>query len=212
MGTATSSGAGPALAALALALIASGCGGGSPTSSTALRPTAAPVSAQPSQGASAGTFEWLRPGPVPAGWNIAKVPSGATLPYPPGWKPVAGDRGTATAVLRGPRSAFLGYLNLTPRQGRETLSNWGRFRVRHNGDEGDRSVATLASDARLTFRTGHGSCVRDAYTTATGVRYIELACLVAGTRTSSVIVGASPPEAWPQVSPLIERAISSMTT
>jgi hypothetical protein len=110
------------------------------------------------------------------------------------------------------RRRFIGYLNLTPRQGGETVANWATFRVRHNADEGDRRVVTLAAGRALRFRTGQGGCVRDAYTTSAGVRYIELACLVAGARKTSVIVGAAPPAAWPKMSPLIERSIASFTT
>jgi hypothetical protein len=52
--------------------------------------------------------------------------------------------------------------------------------------------------------------VEDTYTTATGARYVELACLIAGRRTSVVIVGASPPSDWARVEPLLERAITSV--
>jgi hypothetical protein len=113
-------------------------------------------------------------------------------------------------LLSGHR--FLGYLNLTPRQGDEALSTWGSFRVAHNTKEGDRSVRKLAAAQGLRFRTGRGSCVRDAYTTKTGAQYVEVACLVAGAKTASVIVGAAPPQMWAQLSPSIERAISALTT
>lgn len=134
------------------------------------------------------------------------------MAYPPGWHLVAGDTGTATAVLRSPHREFRGYLNLTPRQGEESVSNWTAFRVTHNAKEGDRNVKILAAGHSLRFRSGRGACVRDEYTTATSVRYIELACIVASRRATSVIVGAAPPQAWPQVAPAIERAISAFTT
>jgi hypothetical protein len=54
--------------------------------------------------------------------------------------------------------------------------------------------------------------VRDSYRTRFGTRYVELACLVSGARASTVIVGASPPESWSTISPLLERAISSLRT
>ncbi len=115
-------------------------------------------------------------------------------------------------VRRGAHDAYLGYLNLTPRQGDETLTNWTSFRVAHNAQEGDRNLKTLAAAKGLRFRSGHGSCVRDAYTTSTGAKFLELACLVAGSRASWVIVGAAPPPAWARVAPLIKRAISAFTT
>jgi hypothetical protein len=134
------------------------------------------------------------------------------MPYPPGWRRIKTDRGTTTAALLGPGGRYLGYLNATPRQGKETLTDWRTFRVEHNHDEGDRSVTRLAAATGLRFLTGHGSCVKDAYTSGTGVHYIEIACLVAGAKASTVIVGAAPPSAWARVSGSIERAISGFRT
>jgi hypothetical protein len=134
------------------------------------------------------------------------------MSYPPRWHKIKGDAGTATAVLQNSHHDFLGYLNLTPRQGHETLANWRFFRVAHNAHEGDRSVKTLAASGRLRFRSGRGTCVRDAYATTTGARFIELACLVTGPKAPSVIVGAAPPHAWGRIAPSIERAISALTT
>jgi hypothetical protein len=159
--------------------------------------------------AAPASFGWLQPSPPPSGWRVASIPDGATMAYPPSWKRIESDPGTATAALLSSQHRFLGYLNLTPRQGNETLTNWPRFRVEHNAEENDRDVRTLTVGTGLRFRTGRGSCVRDAYTTRTGPSYIELACLVSGTRGTAVIVGASPPQFWAQISPLLERAISS---
>jgi hypothetical protein len=125
---------------------------------------------------------------------------------------VAGDAGTATAVLQNAKHEFLGYLNLTPRQAHESLITWASFRIRHNTLEGERSVTELGAATGLRFRAGHGSCVRDAYTTATGNRYTELACLVQGSSAASVIVGAAPTRRWASISPKIERAISAFPT
>jgi hypothetical protein len=133
------------------------------------------------------------------------------MSYPTGWRRIGGDPGTATVALIV-RHRFLGYLNVTPRQGSETLTGWQRFRVKHNAEEGDRAVVTLASGSGLRFRSGSGSCVRDAYRTTSGTRYVEIACLVAGRLATSVIVGAAPPDQWPRISPLIERAISAFVT
>jgi len=135
------------------------------------------------------------------------------MSYPPGWRSLRGDAGTATAGLLGPHGRYLGYLNLTPRQSYETLANWAAFRVHHNANEDDRAVTVEASARDLTFRGGRrGACLRDSYTTTIDVRYIEIACLVAGPRASTVIVGAAPPDRWPQTGPAIERAISAFTT
>ena len=195
MGTATSRLGRAALAVVAIALGAAGCGSTSSASSTGQPGASTPTSVAPTAPPVPAGFSWLRPAPVP-----------------PGWRPVHGDIGTATVALQDRRDHFLGYLNLTPRQGHETAADWASFRVAHNADEGDRQIVTLAVGRGLRFRTGVGTCVRDAYTTSTGNRYVELACLVAGARTSSVIVGAAPPQTWPRYSALLERAISTFTT
>ncbi len=180
--------------ALLAALVVSACG-----------------SSATSDSASAG-FAWLKPAPAPDGWLDARVPSGATIAFPPGWRPIHGDPGTATAALLDARRHFLGYLNLTPRQGSETPSDWATFRVRHNAGEGDRDVRSEGAGTNLRFRTGRGTCVRDAYTTSINVRYQEIACLIVGRRAASVVVGAAPVDRWDAQAPVIEREISATTT
>lgn len=212
MGTAISRTVTWGVAALGLAV--SGCGAKSSRRS-AEGSSSTTVSSQtqisPLDGAD-NTLGWLHPTRSPTGWRVVRIANGATMPYPPGWRRTAGDVGTATAVLRSADHQFLGYLNLTPQQGDESLSNWGSFRLGHDAREGDRGVKALAGATNLRFRTGLGSCIRDAYTTAAEVRYIELACLVAGPKVTSVIVGAAPPQIWGRMSSLIERAISAFTT
>lgn len=189
--TATSKLLAGALVTTSLALAAAGCGG---------KARSGPKPA----------FAWLSARSAPAGWLTARIPSGAAMSYPRDWKPISGDPGTATVVLRGP-GGFQGYLNLTPRQGEETLANWSRFRTEHNREEGDRHVATLAAAGARPFGNGRASCVKDLYVTSAGARYIEIACLVSGQRGMVVVVGASPPGAWSRVSPELERAISSVS-
>ncbi|MBS1869421.1 MAG: hypothetical protein JSS99_07125 [Actinobacteria bacterium] len=155
----------------------------------------------------------LRPAPPPAGWRSAALPTGAALAYPASWRPLAGDRGTASAALRDAHGRFLGYLNLTPRQAPERLATWPAFRVAHNREEGDRTVTALGAAHGVRFRDGaRGTCVRDAYTTATGLRFVEVACLVHGTRADSVIVAAAPPQRWARAWPTLARAIGAVRT
>ena len=164
-------------------------------------------------GATQGSaFSWLHPQSPPAGWRIAHLSGGAALPYPASWRLQHGDPGTATAALIDRDGRYLGYLNLTPRQGGETLANWASFRLDHNREEGQRDVTRLAAATGLHFLTGHGSCVKDSYTTQTGDRFIELACLVAGTRATWVVVGAAPPDRWNAAMHMLERAISGVRT
>jgi hypothetical protein len=160
----------------------------------------------------AGAFAWLRPATPPAGWAQARLPSGrASLAYPPGWRSIQSDPGTVSAALLGTHGRIRGYLNATPRQGGETLANWARFRPAHNHEEGDMGVARDASARGLRFRTGSGSCVIDHYATVSA-HYREIACLVRGSRTSTVVVGAARPGDWNRLRPALERAISSFST
>jgi hypothetical protein len=178
------------VAAMALTVDATGCGGG-----------------HAGHGRSAGPFAWLRPGPPPTGWKVARIPRGSALAYPPRWRPIKTDRGTATVALLGGGERIDGYLNATPEQGSETLANWSHFRVNHNRGEGSRDVLLVASANDLRFRSGRGSCVIDSYTTSKAA-YREIACLVAGPNSSAVVVAAAPAELWHDQAATLQRAVS----
>ena len=154
-----------------------------------------------------GPFAWLHPASPPAGWRVARS-SGGALAYPPGWRAITTDPGTASVALLGGGDRIDGYLNATPKQGAETLANWSRFRPEHNLGEGDRSVHLIASANHLSFRSGPGSCVIDDYTTSKAT-YREIACLVSGPRSSAVVVAAAPIALWDQQAATLERAVSS---
>jgi hypothetical protein len=161
----------------------------------------------------ASAFRWLHPRPAPRGWKLARLPSGAaTFAYPRTWRPIRTDPGTASVALIGHGRSIRGYLNATPRQGTETLANWPSFRIQHlREEESSTDVRLLASAHGLRFRSGRGSCVIDSYRTSR-TRYREIACLVAGTRTSSVVVGAAPSKTWAQQAETIKRAVASLRT
>ena len=154
-------------------------------------------------------FRWLHPGGAPRGWKLARLPSGAaTFAYPRAWRPIRTDPGTVSVALIGRPGSIHGYLNATPRQGAETLANWPSFRIRHLREDDTREVRLIASAHELRFRSGRGSCVIDSYRT-TRARYREIACLVAGTRTASVVVAAAPSRTWAQQAKTLQRAIAS---
>jgi hypothetical protein len=159
--------------------------------------------------ANPAAFAWVHPAPVPQGWRTQRLPSGAAaLAYPPGWRLIKTDPGTVTAARKA-GSRIVGYLNITPQGGDETLANWASFRPAHNREEGDHDLVPLASTTGLRFRSGHGSCVKDAYATESNARYAEVACIVHGPAATTVIVGATPPVLWSRFAPTIERAVSS---
>ncbi|MCW2980558.1 MAG: hypothetical protein JWO14_2285 [Solirubrobacterales bacterium] len=158
-------------------------------------------------------FAWLHPAVVPADWATVRLPgSGAGLSAPASWEAARSDPGTKTLVMRGPSGKIIGYLNATPRQGDENAADWAGFRVAHNRGEGDREVRRLASARDLHFRSATGSCVIDSYLTSSGNRYREIACLVTGRSSTTVIVAAAPPSRWHSEGPLLRRAVNAFTT
>jgi hypothetical protein len=160
-----------------------------------------------------GGFAWLRPSPPPRRWSVSRLPAWpASLTYPRNWRVIQTDPGTRSAATRSSTGRIQGYLNASPQQGPETLANWSTFRLDHNREEGDRDVRAVASATGLEFRRGHGSCVVDDYKSSVGHRYREIACIVAGARATTVVVGAAPPADWPRERPLIERSISAFET
>jgi hypothetical protein len=143
-------------------------------------------------------------------WHTSRLPNGAAdLAYPVDWRSIRTDPGTASAAIKTRGGAIRGYLNATPQDGAETLSNWTGFRLAHNREEGDTGVTPVASATNLRFRDGKGSCVIDGYSSSTGHHYREIACIVAGQSGTTVVVGAAPPARWQQEAPVIERSISA---
>jgi hypothetical protein len=157
-------------------------------------------------------FSRLSARAAPSDWTSATVASGgATLFYPPGWRPIVGDRGTVSAALRNASGSYLGYLNVTPRQGAERLTGWPAFRARRNAEEGDRSVRIITATEGLRLAGAQASCVTDDYLSRVGSHpYREIACIVAGPRSSNVFVGASLIADWPQLGPVLDRAASAV--
>jgi hypothetical protein len=173
MATATSRSLGGLIVSLVAALPLASCGGEGHSPSHHL------------------ALAWLHPTAVPTRWSVARLPSGtATLAYPPNWRSIASDPGTVTAAQVGAGGLIVGYLNATPRQANESLSNWSTFRPNHNAHEGDRHVHVLATARAVPFRSGRASCVIDTYRTSRA-HYHEIACLVDGARGTTVVVAAA---------------------
>ncbi len=151
--------------------------------------------------ANPAAFAWVHPAPAPSRWRTQALPSGeATLAYPPRWRLIKTDPGTVTAARKA-GGRIVGYLNLTPQGGDETLANWASFRPAHNREEGDHDLVPLASATGLPFQNGRGSCVKDGYSTDSNARYMEVACIVRGSAATTVIVGAAPPALWSRIRP-----------
>ena len=163
-------------------------------------------------GRSSGrSFPPLDPAAAPAGWRNATLPNGtAVLSYPPSLHAIEGDEGTVSAARLGPGGAFQLYLNVTPRQGAETLAHWAAFRLRFLRADNAATVHLDAAATGVTFRGGTGSCVIDDYVTRIGAHHFqEIACLVQGRTGASVIVAAAPAAAWAQARPLLLQTVAA---
>jgi hypothetical protein len=163
-------------------------------------------------GRSSGrAFPPLHPAAAPAGWPHLALPNGtAVLSYPPSLRRVAGDTDAVTTARLGPGGAFQLYLNATPRQGDERLQGWAAFRLRLLRSDDAASAHQDAAAEGVRFRGGTGSCVIDTYRTRIGGHhYQEIACLVQGRTSASVIVAAAPAAAWARARPLLFRAVAA---
>lgn len=156
-------------------------------------------------------FRPLLPAAAPPGWRQAGLPNGtAVLSYPPSLRLIAGDRDAVSAAQVGPSGRPQLYLNATPRQGAERLAHWAAFRLSRLRSDDAASAHEDASEEGVKFRGGTGSCIIDDYITRIGGhRYQEIACLVQGRTSASVIIAASPAAMWAQARPLLLRAVAA---
>jgi hypothetical protein len=156
-------------------------------------------------------FPPLVPAAAPAGWPHLALPNGtAVLSYPPSLHWLAGDTDAVSAARLGPGRAFQLYLNATPRQGAERLQGWAAFRLRLLRSDDAASAQEVSAAEDVKFRGGTGSCVIDAYVTRIGGHhYQEIACLVQGQTSASVIVAAAPAARWARARPLLFRAVAA---
>jgi hypothetical protein len=194
-------------ASLATAWALTGCGasaGHTRASSTGARASSTGASQ------SAG-FTWFRARPAPSGWRrVSLVDGRAVLSYPGSLHAMTTDAGTLTEGLATKSGTVLVYLNVTPKQGNETLSDWPDFRVDHLLDD-DASAAKMTGQATgLEFHGGSGSCVLDSYITKVHANhYREIACFVRGAHAASVVVAATPAGDWATYRSLLEEAVSA---
>lgn len=199
-----------AMAAVALAACGGGGGGGGGAAKTTGRSTS-PETTTDEETQTGFTVAPSTPGAplgLPAGWAALRLPSGAKLPYPTRWRPVSGDRGSASAALFNADGTIRAYLNATPADRQEQPGTWARFRVHHNAQEGDRHVRLIARRPKMAIGPLTGTCVIDQYQTSR-TSYRELACLVSGSngRPRTVLVAAAQPWAWASEQRALEFAI-----
>jgi hypothetical protein len=163
-------------------------------------------------GRPAGTaFPPLRPAAAPASWRQLTLPNGtAVLSYPPALRTITGDKDAVSAARLSPDGAFRLYLNATPRQGSERLAHWAAFRLHLLRSDDAASAHQVAAAQGIKFRGGTGSCVMDRYVTRIGGHHFqEIACLVKGHTSASVVVAAAPAAQWATARPLLLRAVAA---
>jgi hypothetical protein len=132
------------------------------------------------------------------------------LSYPPSLRPIAGDTDAVSAARLGPGGGFQLYLNATPRQGAERLQDWAAFRLRLLRSDDAVSAHQISAAQGVTFRGGTGSCLIDGYVTRIGGHHHdEIACLVQGQTSASVIIAAAAAAEWAQTRPLLLRAVAA---
>jgi hypothetical protein len=146
-------------------------------------------------------------------WVRVPLPNGSgVLAYPPQFHRIPGDPGTVSVAILGRGDhglAYRAYLNATPRQGDERLQGWPAFRVGHLLDDDAVAVHEDAAVENVAFGGDRRSCVIDDYLTRVGEhRYREIACLVEGRTSASVVVAAAPLAAWTPVQRVLEQAVS----
>jgi hypothetical protein len=156
-------------------------------------------------------FPPLHPAAPPTRWPHATLPNGtAVLSYPPSLSRLAGDTDAVSAARLSPGGAFQLYLNATPKQGTERLRHWAASRLRLLRSDDAASARQDAAAEGIRFRGGTGSCVIDDYLTRIGAHhYQEIACLVQGRTSASVIVAAAPAATWARARPLLFRAVAA---
>ena len=156
-------------------------------------------------------FGWFHPGPAPGAWRQASLTGqSATLSYPGSLHPMHGDDGTVTVGSTAKSGKVLMYLNVTPKQGEESLGDWTDSRLEHLREDGQYQVHLDGASPALQFRGGPGRCVIDNYTTKIrGNHYDEIACIVQGAQATSVLVAATSTTAWQANHALLEKVVSS---
>lgn len=156
-------------------------------------------------------FPRLTAAAAPAGWPHVTLPDGtAVLSYPPSLRPIRGDKVAVSVARVSPAGTFQLYLNATPRQGTERLQGWAGFRLGLLRSDDAASAQEVAAAQGVRFRGGTGSCVIDRYVTKIGAHHFEeLACLVQGRTSASVVVAAAPSAQWGLARPVLLRAVAA---
>ena len=124
------------------------------------------------------------------------------------WSPGAAASRLSAARLGGRRVPALPQRH--PRHGAERLQNWAAFRLRLLRSDDAVSAHQISAAQEVKFRGGTGSCLIDGNVIRIGGHhYDEIACLVQGQTSASVIIAAAPAAEWTQAPPLLLQAVAA---
>jgi hypothetical protein len=157
-------------------------------------------------------FPHLVAAAAPTGWPHVALPDGsAVVSFPPSLRRIDGDEDAVSLARVSPSGTFEMYVNATPRQGTENLRHWADTRLGLLRDDDASSTHEDAAAEGMRFLSGAtGSCVIDDYVTRIGGNhYEEIACLVQGRSSASVIVATTPTTTWDQSQSLLLRTVAS---
>jgi hypothetical protein len=160
-------------------------------------------------GSRVASFRWFAVAPAPASWKHRALPSGAgILSYPATFVDGHDSDGVARERLDRHGSVLV-YLDLSPKQGSESLRNWPSYRLGLvRGESSD--VHEDGHTFGLTFRGGRGSCVLDDYRTRVkNHHYREIACFVQGHKGAAVLIAAALESEWVRAAKTLERALDA---
>jgi hypothetical protein len=167
------------------------------------------VAAADAAGSRAAAFRWFAAAPAPATWRHHALPPDAGLLYFPATFVDGHDRDGVAREQLGGHGSVLVYLDVSRKQGRESLSDWPSYRLRLvRGESND--VHEDGHVFGLPFRGGRGSCVLDDYRTRVqDHHYREIACFVQGGRYASVLIAAALESQWVRAVTTLERAVDA---
>ena len=160
-------------------------------------------------GARVASFRWFAATAAPATWRHHALPSGgAILSYPATFASGNDTDGVSRERLDR-HGTVLVYLDVTPKQGPESLRDWPSYRLRVvRGESND--VHEDGHAFGLSFRGGRGTCVLDDYRTRVeNHHYREIACFVGGRRHASVLIAAALESQWTRAVKTLERAVDA---
>jgi hypothetical protein len=167
------------------------------------------VAAQAAGSSSVSNFRWFKATPPPGTWKVRALPSGNGFLFSPRAYSREHDPDGVSLAVRNRHGTIVDYLDATPKQGPESLSDWPTYRLHIVGEESD----LLREDAHafgLHFAGGRGSCVIDDYRSRVVVHhYREIACFVQGRTSASVVIAAALASNWAQAAPTLERAVEA---